>query len=152
MKQIVMTVLAVAAMIVAGCGSNSEEKAAAGLLEQAKAEYANKEYGKALATIDSLRKAYPKQVEARKAALALHQEVSLAQAQEALAEVDGRLQAVSAEYERMKAAADSARAALKATPEQLQAVTLKRIERDSLQTRYDVECAKIKYIHKRQKE
>ena len=52
----------------------------------------------------------------------------------------------------MKAKADQDRDALRATSEQLQAVTLKKMELDSLQVRFDVQCAKIKYIHKKQKE
>lgn len=44
------------------------------------------------------------------------------------------------------------KAALQATADDLQTLTLMRIKRDSLQTRFDVQCAKIKYIHKRQKE
>lgn len=40
---------------------------------------------------------------------------------------------------------------LRATAEELETVTLMRIKVDSLQTQFDVQCAKIKYIHKRQK-
>lgn len=149
MKTLTMALLTMA--MLASCGK-SDEKAAGQLLDEARTQVANKEYGKALATIDSLRHAYPKAVEARKAALKLHQEAALAQAQAEVAEADGRLQEVNAEYETMKAEVEAAKAALKATPEQLQAVTLKRMERDSLQTRYEVACAKIKYIHKKQKE
>ena len=39
-----------------------------------------------------------------------------------------------------------------ATAEELTALTRKRMLRDSLQTQFDVLCAKIKYIHKRQKQ
>lgn len=151
MKLKILTLSLAAALLVA-CGDDNGEKAAGELLEKANTEYGNKAYDAALSTIDSLRRAYPRAVEARKAALRLHQDVSLAKAQQALAEADVRLHEVNAEYARMKAAADSAKAALRATPEQLEAVTLKRMERDSLQTRYDVECARIKYIHRKQKE
>ena len=39
-----------------------------------------------------------------------------------------------------------------ATAEELTSLTLQRIRRDSLQTRFDVLCAQIRYIHKRQEQ
>ncbi len=134
------------------CGSNNEEKATEALLDKAKSECQTKQFNKALATIDSLRKAYPENVEARKKALKLYQDVALAQAQSDLAHTDSLLQAAKAEYAQCKAAVEQSKAELRATPEELQNATLMKMRLDSLQVRFDVQCAKIKYIHKKQKE
>lgn len=140
------------ALVLAACGEDKATKATKAILEQAQLEYTNKHYDKALHLIDSLRKTYPQAIEARKTALKLFQDVSLTQAQEDLERTDQQIQKVKAEYNRMKAEADRAKRALQATTTQLQAVTLKKIELDSLQVRFDMQCAKIKYIHKKQKE
>jgi hypothetical protein len=52
----------------------------------------------------------------------------------------------------MKREAQTAHDAGTATAEQLRAVTHMRMHRDSLKTRFDVLCAKIKYIRRRQSE
>lgn len=150
-KTTTLAAVALMALTLAGCDDNGE-KSAEKMLQQATTQFENNQYDQALSTIDSLRKAYPQAIDARKKALALYQDISLKQAQEDLAGTDSLLQRVGREYEAMKAAVDKAKAELKATPEALQALTLKRMERDSLQTRFDMQCAKIKYIHKKQKE
>jgi len=147
-----MTIVATMAIMAVSCGQNRETKLAETLLEKAETEWRNRQYDNALLTIDSLRKAYPNAIEARKKALKMYQDIALEQAQADLAATDTMLQRANKEYETMKMAAEQAKAQLKATPEQLQQLTLKRMERDSLQVRFDVQCAKIKYIHKRQKE
>jgi len=147
-----MAIVATMAIMAVSCGQNRETKLAEKLLEKAGTEWRNRQYDNALLTIDSLRKAYPNAIEARKKALKMYQDIALEQAQADLAATDTMLQRANKEYETMKMAAEQAKAQLKATPEQLQQLTLKRMERDSLQVRFDVQCAKIKYIHKRQKE
>lgn len=144
--------IAIAILTLTACGEDKATKAAKAILEQAQQEYTSKRYDKALHLIDSLRKTYPQAIEARKAALKLFQDVSLTQAQEDLERTDIRLQKVKAEYDKMKNEAEHAKQALQATATQLQAVTLKKMELDSLQVRFDMQCAKIKYIHKKQKE
>jgi hypothetical protein len=42
--------------------------------------------------------------------------------------------------------------ALKATPEELTALTQLRVKRDSIRTQYEALGLKIRYIHKKQKE
>ena len=44
------------------------------------------------------------------------------------------------------------KANLRATKEALEMLARTKQKRDSLQVRFDVQCAKIKYIHKKQKE
>lgn len=151
MKRTMLTAIIAATMVTTACDDNGQKEAEL-MLEQARTQLTNKQYDEALHTIDSMRKTYPKAIEARKTGLKLHQDIALSQAQEDLAKTDSALQRVKSEYEAMKAAADKAKSQLQATPEQLTLLTLKRMERDSLQVRFDMQCAKIKYIHKRQKE
>lgn len=140
---------AVAAL--ASCG-DSDRQNAEEMLKQAGYDYEHGRYDMALATIDSLRKTYPDIVDVRRKALALYQNISLKKAQEELEETDRQLQEVNATYEMIRETVERRKAALQATADDLQTLTLMRIKRDSLQTRFDVQCAKIKYIHKRQKE
>lgn len=141
-----------AMLMLAGCGENAMERQAGELLEQAKTEFNNGEFTKALAAIDSLRKNCPQAIEARKQALRLYQEIELKRAQLTVEGVDSVLQRVEREYQSMKSAVDSLREKSAATVEQLRAVNLMRVERDSLKTVFDVECAKIKYIKKKMEE
>lgn len=141
--------MAVAAVAMAAC-TNSAQREAEKLLETAEYDFEHGRYDIALQAIDSLRKVYPSAVETRKKALDLFQRVSLKKAQDDLESTDRQLQLSIKEYERMKAIVDEHKAALKATAEELNSLTLKRMERDSLQAHFDVLCAKIKYIHKKQ--
>ncbi len=148
-RQVLAAVALVAAVAACGSGSNREAQE---LLDRANREFAEKQYDKALRTIDSLRYAYPKAIEERKKALTLYQNIALRQAQEDLAATDSALQATKAYYAIIKDSVEKKRAALKATEEELSAMNLTRAKMDSLQVRFDVQCEKIKYIHKKQKE
>ena len=141
-----------AALLTTGCGGNDMEKKAEGLLEQARTEFNAGAYAKALATIDTLRKNCPEAIEARKQALKLYQEVELKRAQLVVSNVDTVLQRVDREYQEKKKTVDALREKSAATEEQLRTVNLMRVKRDSLQTVFDVECAKIKYIKKKMEE
>ena len=147
----VAVLLAIGLTMVA-CSENKVEKKAEAMLEKAKMELQECQYDKALHTIDSMRKACPEAIYARKEGLKLYQEVALAQAQSDLARTDSMLQAAKRDYEKMRSEVEAAKRELRATPDQLQSVTLKKMRTDSLQVRFDVQCAKIKYIHKKQRE
>lgn len=142
----------IAAATFASCGGSGAQSEAERLLERARAEFADKQYNKALATIDSLRRAYPDAIETRKQALTLYQDISLEQAQRDLAQTDSALQIVKARYTMLKDSVEKKRANLTATEAELSEVNQTRVRMDSLQVRFDVQCAKIKYIHKKQKE
>ena len=103
-------------------------------------------------SIDSLRHDYPEAVEERREALKFHQEASLKLAQANLALVDSTLQAAIKQYDEMKPQVEAHRKACVATQEELQQFNELRAYRDSLQGVFNMECAKIKYIHKRQKQ
>lgn len=148
MKHLVWILLA--AMLVA-C-SDEKQKAAEQMLQKAGQQFEQKQYDRALITIDSLRKVYPGAIETRKQALILQQNIELKRSQEELAVVDSLLQVVKSDYETLKQQVEKDKQELRATPEELTMLTKTRVRRDSLQTRFEVLCAKIRYIHKKQKE
>ncbi len=146
-------ILAVTAMLFfASCGENPIERQAGEMLEKAQTEFKGGDYAKAIATIDSLRKKFPKAIEARKQALKLYQEVELKRAELQVQNADTVLQRVEKEYQELKSTVDQLRSKGEATAEQLRNVNLMRVKRDSLKTIFDVECAKIKYIKKKMEE
>jgi soluble lytic murein transglycosylase-like protein len=148
MKQFLWILLT--AMLVA-CGSNTQKEAEQ-LLEQANTQFEQKQYERALSAIDSLRKIYPNAIDTRKKALKLQQSIELKRAQEELALVDSMLQAVSHDFRYQQQKVEKDKQELRATADELTMLTKTRMRRDSLQTRFEVLCAKIRYIHKKQKE
>ena len=132
--------------------SDSRQKAAEQMLERAGQLFEQRQYDRALIVIDSLRKTYPTAIDIRKQALTLQQNIELKWSQEELAVLDSTLQAVNLDYEQQKQKVDKAKAELRATAEELTMLTKTRVRRDSLQTRFAALCAKIRYIHKKQKE
>lgn len=142
----------IAMLLLASCGGNSIDKKAGELLNEAQAEFESGEYTKAISTIDSLRKKFPKAIEARKKALSLYQQVELKRAELRVQDADTVLQRVEQEYQKMKATVDGLKSKGSATVDQLRNVNLLRVKRDSLKTVFDVECAKIKYIKKKMEE
>ena len=148
MKHLVWILLA--AMLVA-C-SDEKQKAAEQMLQKASQQFEQRQYDRALITIDSLRKVYPGAIETRKQALILQQNIELKRSQEELGTVDSLLQVVKNDYETLKQKVEKDKQELRATPEELTMLTKTRVRRDSLQTRFEVLCAKIRYIHTKQKE
>ena len=90
------------------------------------------------------------EIEARKAALKHKQDSALTASQQELSITDSTLQAVNRQYEQMKAEVEQHKAQLRATEEELTALTLLRMRRDSLQTQWQALGAKIKYIRQKQ--
>ena len=122
------------------------------MLERADLLFEQQQYDRALIVIDSLRKSYPTAIDIRRQALTLQQNIELKRSQEELAVLDSTLQAVKQDYEQQKQRVEKSKAELQATAEELTLLTKTRVRLDSLQTRFDVLCAKIRYIHKKQKE
>lgn len=144
-------IMFIAAFAVISCANKQQDKAEE-LLKQANRQFENKEYDKALRSIDSLRNIYPNAIEVRKQALKLYQNISLRQVQEELARTDSALQAITLNYNYLKDKVEKDRKELRATADELHQFNLMRIKKDSLQVCFDTQCAKIKYIHKKQKE
>ena len=92
------------------------------------------------------------EIEQRRAALKHKQDSTLLASQQELAVVDSALEATKVEYERLKAEVEQHKEALQATAEELTALTMLRMKRDSLQVQWDVLGAKIKYIRKKMEE
>ena len=137
-------------MLVA-CGKSPQEQAAL-LAEQASTLCEEGQFDKAKALIDSLRRTYPDNVEARKTALRLHQQVELKAAQEDLLRADSLLVLANRELETLQKQVDAHKATLTATAEELTLLTRTRMRRDSIRTLYETLGAKIRYIRKKQKE
>ena len=140
-----------AILLLTACQDSTQQQAE-GMLQRAGQLFAEQQYDRALIVIDSLRKVYPGAIETRKQALRLQQNIELKRSQEELALVDSALQAVKHDYEYQKQKVEKDKQELRATAEELTMLTKTRVRRDSLQTRFDALCAKIRYIHKKQKE
>ena len=141
----------IAGLLIVACGNN-EKKQAEQLLQEAQAHFLEGNLEAARADIDSLRKTFPNIVEARKGALKLHQDIELKAAQDEMARTDSLLQIANKEYEAMQKEVEEHKAALKATPEELTALTRMRMRRDSIRTQFETLGMKISYIHQKQKE
>ena len=138
-------------MLTVSCGGSDAQQAAENMLEQAEKYFSEGSYDRAKIAIDSLRKVYPGAVETRKKALKLFQNISLKEAQEDLAVTDSALQAVTLDYKYIKDKVNRDKAELRATAEELETLTRTKMKLDSLKVRFDMQCAKIKYIHKKHK-
>ena len=138
-------------LLVIACGETPQEQAAQ-LAEKAATCCEEGRLTEARALIDSLRRTYPNIVEARKAALKLHQDVELKIAQQELARTDSMLVLANRELEARQQQVDAHKAALKATAEELMLLMKTRMRRDSIRTQYEALGLKIRYIRKKQKE
>ena len=151
-NRLIITICVAAAVVMTACSSNDAQKSAEGMLEKAEKYFSEGSYDRAKIAIDSLRKVYPGAVETRKKALKLFQDISLKEAQEDLALTDSIMQKVGLDYKYIKDKVEKDKAELRATPEELELMTRTKMKHDSLKVRFDMQCAKIKYIHKKQKE
>ena len=140
------------ALLLASCGENKAQKQAEEMLEKAGTCYEQGQYDEALTVIDSLRKVFPNAIDTRKKALKLYQDIELKKAQQELLIIDSLLQAVNHDYAYQQEKVERDKAALRATPEELTMLTLTRMKSYSLRTKFEVLAAKIRYIHKKQKE
>ena len=151
-NRLIMTICVATAVVMTACSSNDAQKSAEGMLEKAEKYFSEGSYDRAKIAIDSLRKVYPGAVETRKKALKLFQDISLKEAQEDLALTDSIMQKVGLDYKYIKEKVEKDKAELRATAEELELLTRTKMKYDSLKVRFDMQCAKIKYIHKKQKE
>ena len=141
----------IAGLMIIACGNN-EKKQAEQLLQEAQAHFLEGNLEAARADIDSLRKTFPNIVEARKGALKLHQDIELKAAQDEMARTDSLLQIANKKLEAMQKEVEEHKAALKATPEVLTALTSMRMRIDSIRTQFETLGMKISYIRQKQKE
>lgn len=147
-----LVIIALSVLVLTTACSDSQQQAAEKMLQRANHLFSEQQYDRALIVIDSLRKVYPSAIDARKKALRLQQDIELKRSQEELAVLDSTLQTVKQDYEQQRVKVEQDKLELKATAEELTRLTKTRVRRDSLQTRFDALCAKIRYIHQKQKE
>ena len=93
-----------------------------------------------------------KEIARRKAALEEKQQTELLKAQEELRRTDSLLLIVEKDLAAMTPEVEAHKKALKATPEELTALTRLRVHRDSIRTQYETLGLKIRYIRKKIKE
>ena len=93
-----------------------------------------------------------KEIARRKAALEEKQQTELLKAQEELRLTDSLLLIAEKELTEMTPGVEAHKKALKATPEELTALTQLRVRRDSIRTQYEALGLKIRYIRKKIKE
>jgi hypothetical protein len=151
MKKTIILMMLVAVAL-ASCKQTDAQEKAMGLLKQAQQQYEEGQFDAALASIDSLRRVYPNAIEVRQRALTLYQDVCLKQAQQNVERMDAELQELKTDYNTQKKMAELHHSEGTATEEELMRVNMLRLKRDSLQTRFDTECAKVKLIRQKQKE
>lgn len=130
-----IAIVAMALLTLASCGNKEEDKAQS-LYSEIENLYQAGNYQSTLDSIKVLREKYPKAIELRKKSLTLWQDANIKLAQQDIAVTDSALQVVIAQ---MNAATDIA------TRNQL------RLKRDSLQVRYDTQCAVVRAVRMKQK-
>ena len=146
-----LLILCLATVWFVACGKSPQEQAEQ-LAEQAAVCCEDGRLDEARMLIDSLRRTYPDMVEARKAALRLHQDVELKIAQQELARTDSVLVVANRELEALQQQVDAHKAALTATAEELTNLSRTRMRRDSIRTQFEALGMKIRYIRQKQKE
>ena len=147
----ILSIMFLSVLFVTSCGDNTQQSAEI-LLQQAQEQCDSGNYDKTLALIDTLRNKYPKAIETRKKALKLYADASEKQAEMRIADIDCELQEAERKYSEMKIMVEQHKKAGKATPEELTAFTLLRMHRDSVQTMFNTECEKIKFIRKKRQQ
>lgn len=130
-----IAIVAMALLTLASCGNKEEDKAQS-LYSEIENLYQAGNYQAALDSIKVLREKYPKAIELRKKSLTLWQDANIKLAQQDIAVTDSALQVVIAQ---MNATTDIA------TRNKL------RLKRDSLQVRYDTQCAVVRAVRMKQK-
>ena len=126
-----IAIVAMALLTLASCGNKEEDKA-----QSLYSEIENLYLSPIHLCFPILREKYPKAIELRKKSLTLWQDANIKLAQQDIAVTDSALQVVIAQ---MNAATDIA------TRNQL------RLKRDSLQVRYDTQCAVVRAVRMKQK-
>lgn len=150
MKNWLIISLLVTSAVASSCSSNKNEEAEE-LMKEIRSDYEAGNDSACLIAIDTLRHKYPKALELRKEALVMHQNIELRIAQRDLEKTDKELENAKARYTEMEKTVAAHKAELNATADEMTALTLQRILRDSLQTRFEVLCGQIRYIHKKMK-
>ena len=149
-RNMIYVALAVTALTLPACSDTKKEEARA-ILNQAKEQFGKGNFDRTLELIDSLRHSHPEAIEERKEALTLFQDASEKLAQQQIVATDKQLQNAIQEYDRLWAIAEKRREDGYATPEELTALTKLKLKKDSLQARFDTQCATVRMIREKRK-
>lgn len=141
----------IAAATLSACSDPNNDKAQQ-LLDEAQKEYDNAAYEKVLSLVDSLRRTYPEAIKEREKALQFFQDASEKLAQKQIAQTDGMLQKASAEWQELFITVEEHKKKGIATAEELSKLTNLKLLKDSLQARFDTQCATVRFIREKRKE
>jgi hypothetical protein len=135
-KTLIISALLLSALACAvSCQKKTDDDIAQPLIERIEKSVAKGDFRSALDSITSLRRRFPKAVNARRRALELWQEASLLQAQHEVEITDSALQSTLKEIE---------------TAPTLLEQNMLRNKRDSLKARYDAQCGVVRIIRAKQ--
>ena len=138
------------AITLASCSDGKKEEARS-ILNQAKEQFEKGKYDRTLELIDSLRHSHPEAIEERKEALTLFQDASEKQAQQQICSTDQKLQKTTMELGKLQTAANEHKRNGNATAAELDKLTRLRLKKDSLQARFDTQCATVRMIRAKRK-
>lgn len=148
---IILPAVIIAAMSLSACSGDPNDKAR-DLLNEARKEYDNGDYEKTLSLIDSLRKTCPKAIKEREKALKIFQNASEKLTQKQIAATDSALQQVKIQIICHQNFMDRrAMLGIVPTKEELSQLTYLKLLRDSLQARFDTQCATVRFIRAKRK-
>ena len=150
-KKHILFAAAIAAMSVVLACTDKDKTEAQEILNAAQENFEKGNYEKTLYLIDSLRHTHPKAIEERKKALELFQDASEKLAQKQIMDTDGKLQEAQRELNILTAIVNTKKSRGDATTEELSRLTRARIKRDSLQARFDSQCATVRVIREKRK-
>lgn len=145
------TLAAILALTLAAC-TGKDNHGAEALMQEIRNDYEAGNDSACLVAIDTLRAKYPTAIAERKEALEYFQKASERMSQKELERTDRLLTQENERYAQMERTVARHKAELCATADELTALTMQRMRRDSLQARFDVLCQQIRFIHKRQNE
>lgn len=139
-------------LLASACSHTDKAKEAEALYQKAQQEYQMGDNDAAIVDLDSLRRYYHDEIGPRQKGIVLRKEIILKTSQTDLALTDSALQYEISRYRELSRKAEKDKSQGLATRDELNAVTISRMKRDSLQVRFDVLCGQIRYIHKKQSE
>ncbi len=142
----IIAAAAAAALALSCAEKNTEAKE---ILNAAQEQFDKGNYERSLALIDSLRHACPKAVEERKAGLKLFQNASEKLAQKQIVSTDALLQQTLQKLEALQNTVDEHKKNGTTTAEELGQLTRLRLTKDSLQARFDTQCATVRFIREK---
>ena len=149
-KHILLAAIIAATTIASSC-TDKDKTEAQTIRKAAQENFEKGDYEKTLFLIDSLRNSHPKAIEERKTALKLFQDASEKLAQKQIIDTDGKLQEAQRVLDNLTRIVNAKKSRGEATAEELSSLTKAKIRRDSLQARFDGQCATVRVIREKRK-